>query len=387
MPFRKPLTCVCVVGLVWATSGTARAELPAGFTETTIVRGLDGPTAFQFAPGRLIFIAEKSGLLRVAVRGELRPEPVLQLPVSTDVERGLVGLAVDPAFATNGYVYVYYTSAPRVCGAPECLAAPHGAAGAVARYPDGSPTNRVSRLTIDRRRLVSLREDVLLDGIPTGNGMHNGGGLQFGPDGMLYVSTGDGGTEWESSQSLTSLSGKILRIAPDGHLLLDNPLMNNVRLRPEIWAYGLRNPWRFTFDADGRMFIGDVGGNLHEEINVGGPGLNFGWPKAEGNSTDSEYVDPVFSYAHDGQPAAIIVGEFALDVYPYEYAGRLFFADYSRHTISTMRFSPQLGTVDVQPFATDVPGVVHFANGPDRLMYYLSFSTGEIRRLDYRPGE
>ena len=201
--------------------------------------------------------------------------PFLTVGVNTASERGLVGVTLDPNFASDGFVYVYYTTNAT------------------------TPVNRVSRFTantVNPNVAQSGSEVVLVDNIPSTNGNHNGGALQFGPDGKLYVGVGDAGVS-ANAQDLSSLSGKILRVNPtDGSAPTDNPFIGMSGVQPDIWAYGLRNPFTMAFQpGTGVLFINDVGENSFEEVDKGMAGANYGWPNTEGFSEDVRVVVPALA--------------------------------------------------------------------------------------------
>jgi glucose/arabinose dehydrogenase len=201
--------------------GTARADLPAGFQDTTLATGLSQPAGLGFAPDRRLFVVEKTGQLRIVKDGALLDSPFLdvtqlvQAPVTFDdfFERGLLGVAFDPDFAQNSFVYIYYTVC-KVPGVTSCQIAKNRVARVTAGY-QGNPD------VVDPTSHV-----VLLDDIDSDAGTHNGGWIGFGPvDGKLYVAIGDGGADHTKSQNLGSLNGKILRLNPDGSVPLDNPFL------------------------------------------------------------------------------------------------------------------------------------------------------------------
>ena len=216
----------------WIAAPTVLATtLPAGFSETNVITGLSAPNSFVFTPDNRILVCQQGGALRIFdINGApLGTGTALTLSVTSNSERGLLGIALDPDFSTNGFIYLYYTTS----------------AGSL--NPPATPKNRVSRFTMSGNAVLGGTEVILLDLIPSDAGNHNGGQLRFGADGKLYVSCGDGGANSSNSQSLTTLAGKIHRINKDGSIPSDNPFFNNPGpgVRKEIWCYGLRNPWRF----------------------------------------------------------------------------------------------------------------------------------------------
>ena len=333
---------------------------PPGFTEKTVVSGLNAPTAMAFLPDNRMLIAEKAGHLRLFKNGAMYPFDFLTLRVDTASERGLLGVAVDPDFTTNGYIYLYYTPS------------------------SDNPKNRVSRFTAYRDQVVPGSELILVDNIPSDGGNHNAGCVRIGPDKKLYISTGDGGTTPANSQNLNTLAGKILRINTDGTIPTDNPFYNQPKKMGQIYCYGLRNPFRFSFrPTNGAMFIADVGQDTWEEINVGMPGANYGWNVHEGPASATGFADPVFAYNHDGVSSSITGGAFSSSSnYPMTYRGSYFFGDYARNVIRRAVFDPSNGLQQVFDFtAADSP--VDFAEGNDGNLYYVSIGSGTVRRFNY----
>jgi len=332
--------------------------LPPGFTDSAVVSGLAAPTAIAFAPDGRLFVCEKGGRVLVYKNGALLPAPFLQRSVRADSERGLLGIAFDPDFAANSFVYVYYTT------------------------PGSSPKNRVSRFTASGDTAVSGSEHVLVDGIPSDAGNHNAGCVRFGPDGKLYVSTGDGGSVPTNSQNLSNLAGKILRINNDGSIPGDNPFAGQGGRRGEIYCYGLRNPFRFCFrPSSGALYIADVGQNTWEEVNVGQAGGNYGWPEHEGPSNAAGFISPVHAYNHNGSGASITGGCFIEGTnYPAEYQGSYLFGDYVDGTLGRLTFGGDERLIASFPFGP-ADGPVDFAMGPDGDVYYVSINSGSVRRL------
>ncbi len=247
---------------------------PSGYTWLQIASGLDTPVGITNAGDETrLFIIEQPGRIRILVNGILLPSPFLDISshVSGQSEQGLLGLAFHPRYALNGYFYINYTD--------------RQGNTVIARYQvrQDNPNQADPK---SEQRLLYLQQ-------PFPN--HNGGGMAFGPDGYLYLGLGDGGSGGDplgNGQSTNTLLGKILRLDVDQGepyaIPADNPYANGGGM-PEIWAYGLRNPWRFSFDRlTGNLYIGDVGQSSFEELdfqpaNIPG-GVNYGWNIMEGYS-------------------------------------------------------------------------------------------------------
>src|SRR6476620_3885052 len=219
------------LALLIAHSSATAATLPAGVAETQIAGGLSSPTAMEIAPDGRIFVCLQAGQLRVIKNGALLPTPFVSLTVDSNGERGLLGIAFDPNFAANNFVYVYYTvsTTPR--------------------------HNRVSRFTANGDVAIVGSELVLLDlnNLSTATN-HNGGAIHVGPDGKLYIAVGENANS-SNSQTLTNLLGKVLRINSDGSIPTDNPFFNSATGNNRaIWSLGLRNPFTIAFQpGTGRM--------------------------------------------------------------------------------------------------------------------------------------
>jgi glucose/arabinose dehydrogenase len=358
---RHSLPILLLAWLLAAYAAAGAATLPTGFTETRIVNGLASPTAMAFAPDGRLFVAQQNGQLRVIKNGTLLATPFLTLTVSSSGERGLLGVTFDPSFATNQYVYVYYTATtPNI-------------------------HNRVSRFTASGDTAVPGSEVILLDLERSEAEIHNGGALHFGPDGKLYIAVGDDGIT-TNAQSMTRRRGKMLRINADGSIPTDNPFYGTATGEYRaIWALGLRNPFTFTFQpGTGRMFINDVGEVTWEEINDGIGGSNYGWPATEGPTSNPAYRSPVHAYGHGPGTTlgcAITGGAFynpATQQFPAEYRGKYFFADYCSGWIR--RFDPAAGTAT--GFATGIDAPVDLAVTSDGSLYYLARGTGAVYRVE-----
>jgi glucose/arabinose dehydrogenase len=353
---------------VYSTS--IAATLPADFSETQVALGLSSPTAMAFAPDGRLFICEESGTVRVIKNGALLATPFATLNADSSDERGLLGIAVDPNFATNQFLYVYYTA------------------------PLPTVHNRVSRLTANGDVAVGGSEVVILElNTLTTNSNHAGGGLHFGADGKLYIATGDDNVA-ANSQTLANLFGKLLRVNSDGSIPNDNPFFGTATGdNRAIWALGLRNPFTFGFQpGTGRLFINDVGDLMAEEINDAVAGGNYGWPSCEGpcSPANVSFRDPIFAYGHgsSGTTGCAIVGAAfynpPVSQFPSGYTGKYFFADFCSGWIR--RFDPITNTVS--DFASGVLSPADLAVSPDGSLYYLARSGGTVYRIQYnqQPG-
>jgi len=250
------------VALSLAAAGNTWSENPPHAPKVDVIAsGLEAPWALAFGPGGDLFVTERPGRIRVIRGGRLVPEPLATLNVAAVGEGGLMGLAIDPAFAANRFLYVCYTA---------------GSGGRL--------VNRLARLTLLDGKAGAER--VLLDGIP-GAEQRDGCRLKFGPDGRLYATTGDAAMP-ELAQRLDSVAGKILRLAADGSIPPDNPFTNS-----PVYAIGLRNPQGLAWDGAGRMLAADLVTGPHDEINEIVSGGNYGWPAASGMARDPRYRDPL----------------------------------------------------------------------------------------------
>ncbi|MBI4426356.1 MAG: PQQ-dependent sugar dehydrogenase [Candidatus Kerfeldbacteria bacterium] len=331
--------------------------LPAGFTERTYASGLRTPTAMAFAPDGRLFVAEQAGKLRVIKNGKLLTQSFLIVTTDPSGERGLVGVAVHPRFSSNRYVYIYYT------------------------VPGSPPHNRVSRFTADSNNPDVARfgsEKVILElNNLTGATNHNGGAMQFGRDGKLYIGVGDN-ANGSNSQTLRNLLGKVLRLNDDGRIPRDNPFYRRTTGKNRaIYAFGLRNPFTLGIDPKtGKIYINDVGQNTWEEINRGRAGANYGWPRCEGRCAVSGYVNPIYQYATDDN-GAITGGVFYRGRnFTGVYEGSYFFADYRQGFIRRL---DRRGIA--RRFHSRAKSPVDLDVGPDGSLYYLSIGDGRVNRI------
>lgn len=342
---------------------------PPDFAQVPVASGISNPTVMAFAPDGRIFVAEQGGTLRVIKNNALLATPFIALTVNSSGERGLIGIALDPDFASNNYIYLYYTTnQPQV-------------------------HNRISRFTANGDVVLAGSESVVLDLDPlSGATNHNGGAMHFGKDGKLYVATGEN-ANGANAQNLDTYHGKLLRINKDGSVPDENPFTTGTEQRRRVWAYGLRNP--YTFDIHpitGRILVNDVGQGTWEEINdatVGG--RNFGWPLTEGYFNQATYpghTNPVYVYPHasgDGNGCAITGGIFFNPLnsnYPADLYGKYFFQDLCNNWINMLDLS---GTTATRlPFATSISGNgLSITTGNDGNLYYLSRSAGTLYKIIY----
>jgi glucose/arabinose dehydrogenase len=335
------------------------AAPPANFQTTQIIgSGLDGPTGFEIAPDGRIFILQRTGEIKIYKNGQLLPQNFAVLPSIASGDRGLIGIAFDPEFHINKYVYFYYTGLDKI--------------------------NRLVRF--------NASGDVGTDGpyilyetkFPS-EWLHVGGSIRFAADGTLFFAVGDNGNP-NNAQDLSNPHGKILRINKDGSIPTDNPFYGTPGALPEIWAYGLRNPWRFQFDSvTGRLYGGDVGDYTWEEVNYLQRGRNYGWPTAEGLCTSvCPFMNPIHAYPHNGQSAAVTGGPiYRGQMFPQEYQGRLFFGDYAVGFIRTIQLDENGNNAGVIDFDNQAGSVVDMKVAPDGSMYYITFYPGRLYRITY----
>ncbi|MBW3631524.1 MAG: PQQ-dependent sugar dehydrogenase, partial [Chloroflexi bacterium] len=479
-----------ILGLLWPVNASADFAVPAGFVDQPVISGVPAPTAIDWLPNGELLIATQGGVL-FRWNGAGSAQAVLNLSgrVCATGEMGLLGLAVDPAFSGNGFIYLYYTRA-----------------GAGGECDPANRANRVSRFTVGTTGAIT-NETVLIDNIAAPGSNHNAGDLQFDVNGLLYVSVGDGGSTPDTARRLNTLNGKILRIARHGGIPAGNPFQglgtvqcaatgaapnavlpsqnqnqqpgqvqteqeqdqqkkkkknkrggkhkkgNNSKKKKradrraekqkrrqarrgtdqpidqpidqpvnqpidqpvnqpgpvgpppvdpgpggaslicqEIYATGLRNPFRIAFDPDDasgqQFFINDVGGGAWEEINAGAPGADYGWniregPCVLGSTTDcpqpSGFVEPIHAYQHQSGCRTITGGAFVPDSsnWPDHFDNDYLFADLACRTI----FALDTGSGTAAPFATG-SGAIHMKFGSDGALYFTTYEGGgQVRRI------
>jgi glucose/arabinose dehydrogenase len=378
MSIRPLAQLLLLLGAVILAS-PARAGVPAsGFVETVFQGALNTPVAIAFLPDGRMLIAEKGGALKLSDGSSV--STLITIGVCNSVEMGLLGVAVDPNFSSNGFIYLYRTDNSAGCGS------------ATGRF------NQVVRVTMGPGDTVNPASlVVLLTGIRTDLGNHDGGVLRIGPDGKLYVGVGDtglgdqvapGASTNPYAQDLNALNGKVLRLNLDGTVPGDNPFAGQVGKRGEIFAYGFRNPFRFGFDPmTGHLWVADVGDLTVEEIDIVTSGGNYAWPHCEGTLPNGceqpGDVDPVFTYLHSGSSSlgtCVIGGAFAGSGFG-GFDNDYFFGDCTSsriwHAVPNGA-RDDLGTPTLFVDAADTPSDIVF--GPDGAMYYVSVA-GEVRRV------
>jgi glucose/arabinose dehydrogenase len=434
-----------------------------------VFSGLNQPVRFAFNPTdqTQVFIAEKGGVLKVADTdtGVVRVALDLSREVNSAHDRGMLGLAIHPEFQKNPYVYVYYTVDP-----PEAASRGGDAGldqfgnrfayldrftldaktgyttvvdgsrvnllgGAGQNYRDvsgGGDMDFTNPIYADRpssERFVDSEDPtkplvingIKQDYIKVDSRSHAGGALEFGPDGALYVTTGDGTSynlpdpRSKDVQSLDSLSGKVLRIDPlTGNGLADNPFvkpgMDLDTNAAKVFQLGLRNPFSFAVDAEGRVIVADVGWFSWEEINIGGPGANFGWPYFEGNDSGGSARTPQYqnqpeaaafyagvqagtiqvtapfrAFNHTAsepgyQMAAIVSGDvvYTGDRYPVAFKNDLFFSDINTGNL----FAIDVNDRSSVRYVGNAQGNIHFEEGADGFVYAANLFNGTITRME-----
>jgi hypothetical protein len=357
------------------TTGGRSPTSPANLALQNVATGLSSPL-YLTAPsgdGRL-FIVEQPGRIRIIQNGQLVATPFLDLTsvVSSDAqERGLLSLAFHPQFTSNGYFYVYYT--------------------------DLNGDIRIDRFTAmsPNANTAAFATRKLILSIPhPGASNHNGGLALFGPDGMLYLGVGDGGTGGANGQALNTLLGKLLRIdvnSGDPYAIPStNPYVGQAGARGEIWASGLRNPWRYAFDeTDGNLYIADVGENSREEVDAVAStraGVNYGWNIMEGSicfltttcSTAGLQL-PIFEYNHTLGRCAIVGGFVYRGAAITGLVGHYFYSDNCAGGLHTFRYANGAIT-KAKDWNVSTGSVLSFGQDASKELYLLT-ATGIVSKI------
>ncbi len=381
--WKRPAACARVLTILTAALIVVACQAPTHVAQaqvrlTLVTDGLKNPLAIAHADDERLFVVQQAGLVRVVKAGKLLAEPFLDLSDQTrsSGEQGLLGLAFPPDYASSGRFYVYYT--------------------------DLNGDSVLSRFTVtsgNPDRADETSEEILLQqDQPHSN--HNGGQLAFGPDGYLYLGLGDGGSGGDpdgNGQNLSALLGKLLRLdvsVASGYAVPgDNPFVAQPSAQPEIWAYGLRNPWRFSFDrANGDLYIADVGQNAYEEVNFqpasSAGGENYGWNIMEADNCYKPPKDcdrtglvlPVVSYPHGSPWGNSITGGY---VYRGEavsdLAGRYLFADFGSGRVWSTNAESNW---EVEPLLETGFNIATFGEGNDGELYIVDYGAGALYRID-----
>ncbi len=377
---RSLLAMLAAVAVAAALPLASVGAEPWVITTSKIVGGLSAPTQVTNAGDgtNRLFVAEARGTIRVVENGALKAGYFMDIrtKVADGGERGLLGIAFDPDFETNRRLFVYYTR--------------NGGDIVVARYKTNA-----SRTNVDESTGKPI---LLIEHSAAGN--HNGGGMAFGPDGFLYIAVGDGGGSGDpgnDAQRKDSLLGKVLRINTDGtgqgtfdrySIPKSNPYAGPTQGRGEIWARGLRNPWRISFDrGTGALFVADVGQERYEEINrqsAGAGGRNYGWNAMEGKHCykpskcpKSGDTLPVAEYTHAGGNCSITGGYVYRGPTQADLVGQYVFADFCSGKIWSM---PQGGsTITLRRDTTE--NISSFGEHENGELYMVTFGGSLFRIL------
>jgi glucose/arabinose dehydrogenase/Ca2+-binding RTX toxin-like protein len=401
-----------LLSLLFVNTKPVSAIAPSGFTDQ-LIASVNRATALAFTPDGRLLVANQNGKLFVYQNGALRTTPALDISAkicSVVGERGLAGVAVDPNFAANHYIYIYYTFKKH---------------GVCEQNTANVPVNRVERYELSDAN-VAAQSKILIDNIPHMY-VHNGGDLHFGKDGYLYVTVGDGGCDYagdsgcsgqnDASRDPHILLGKVLRITRDGGIPPTNPYLGADSDRcndtgrtdvgkkcQETFASGLRNPFRFAFDPNAsgtRFFVNDVGEAKYEEVDLGTKGADYAWNLCEGNHDNpnmagsvncsaAPYTPPIHEYGHDTGCSSITGAAFVPNgVWPAAYDNSYLYSDYVCGKI--FRLEPDgTGSFTRTEFVTGLgeKSAVAMTFGPhgtSKALYYTTFGNGagEVRRIAY----
>ena len=375
---RRIVITALVLTAACSSDSTGPDPLPSDFTLKLqeVASGLTNPVYVTSPPGdSRLFIVEQPGRIRILDNGQLLATPFLDIAsrVSSGGERGMLSVAFHPQYATNGFFYVYFT----------------GTGGEIR-------IERFTRTNASQANAASAKV-ILTVAHPRSN--HNGGLATFGPDGMLYLGLGDGGGGGDpdlNGQNQTTLLGKLLRIdvnSGDPYAIpAGNPFVGQSNARQEIWAMGLRNPWRYAFDqATGRLYLADVGQDAIEEVNVvtaTRAGVNYGWNVLEGSScynaaacSKSGFEIPVLEYNHSNNQCSVTGGFVYRGSAMPEITGVYFYADYCAGWVKSFTYSNgaatgqrdwNLGNVgSVTSFGVDAAGELYLTSSNGRVYKFV----------------
>ena len=396
----RVIALVIVIAMPLVSVWNARADDAAFFADTTIA-AIPKATDLAFLPDGRLLVSSQTGQIRLINEAKISTILDLSLATCSNLDRGLLGLAIDPNFTTNRFIYVFYVYNKYANDCPT--------------NSSRSPVDRVSRFTLADGTFAAVpgSESVLIDNVPNPSGARNGGGVAFGRDGDLYVSFGDGGcqlgsagqtcgSENSNARSRSTLLGKIIRIEPNGAVPSDNPYhgdgTENCKSGPaasglvcqQIYAWGLGNPVRFAFDPNSNIqlfYINEQGDNRVEEVDEGIRGADYGWNCREGDLDNPDATDgcngryqmPIYTYNHDGC-GAISGAAFVPDgIWSADFDNAYLYADSACGTIFMLK-SGNLSTLTAH-----APLVTALTFGPyagTQALYFTSTANGgEVHRL------
>ncbi len=313
-----------------SAGGTTRSG-PVEVEARVIATGLEAPWALAFLPDGQTLVTERDSGRILSVDSAGNTEEVDRLPEEGRGEGGLLGLAPSPDYRNDRYLYAYYST---------------GGENRVVRFRPGEPP------------------EPILTGIPV-NAYHDGGRISFGPDGMLYVATGDASVP-SSSQDLSSLSGKILRLTPDGGVPADNPFPGN-----PVYSYGHRNVQGLAWDEDGQLYASEFGANAFDEVNRIEAGGNYGWPEVEGEGGEPEYIDPIAVFSTD--EASPSGAEIPKDSAIPQWDGDFFMAALRGERLWRLELGPDGSVTEREELLRGEYGRLrHVAQAPDGSLWVLT---------------
>lgn len=399
IPCALAIACAAMANQPLAAKPASEMKVPDGFEVSSYAYDVDLPVAMAFLPDGRMLLAEKGGMLKLIEGGRARAKPVIDLrnEVNDFVDRGLLGLAVDPNFTANGFVYLMYA---------------YDAPGQ-AKDVDEPRKGRLVRYVMRDDAINPRSGVVLFDDYSTESQNHSVGDLHFAPDGALFVSLGDGSLSSRAqkeiaarSQRTDRIEGKVLRLDPmTGAGLPGNPSFDPASpksAQSRLWARGFRNPYRFAVNPNtGLPHVGNVGWWTYEALQVARPGTNFGWPCTEGPLARPEYntapecagvwpwsVTPGdYDYPHNLGNASLTAGDFNTGYnFPPEMRGNHFFGDYSLQWMRRAVVDENDNIVTVLPFAEGMGEPVEFEFSADGELYYLPLYQGEVRKITYKAG-
>ncbi len=351
---------------------------PSQVSYESFITGLDKPVAMTHAGDSRVFVVEQhTGKIKVFDEGGTELGTYLNMSgkISTGNEQGLLGLAFHPNYKSNGYFYINYTTT--------------------------SGSSRVCRFQVSGAdsNMANAATETLIIQVSQPYANHNGGSVVFGPDGYMYIGFGDGGSSGDpngNAQNGNSLLGKMLRIDIDGGfpyaIPADNPFVSDANVKDEIWALGLRNPWKYSFDKEtGDLWIGDVGQNAYEEIDLqlasSAGGENYGWRCYEGNNeynttgcdAQGSYDSAVYEIGHASGACSVTGGYVYRGGQYTDIEGHYFFSDYCTGEVWSL-LSDGAGEFELNTHADFGGNVVSFGEDMSGQLYGLTIS-GEIKKI------